>query len=102
MSDRNCAPPIRRVIPMPMRPFTPQLIFMERRGLDESYHFNADKWEGAKRNDELQYLGRLKESYERLLARGEVDDEVYEAYMKEFEWLSTRGVTSTYILKRPG
>lgn len=104
MSDRdsNRAPPIGRVIPMPMRPYTPQLFFMESRGPCEPYYFNAEKWEKAKGDGELRYFNCLKESYERLLARGEVDDEVYEAYTKEFEWLSVRVVTPTYVLKKPG
>jgi hypothetical protein len=77
-SMRNC-PQLGRVIPMPFRPFTPALLFMDHLG-----NFDRESWEAAKAQAQANYLVTLQESYDRLKARGEVDDEVEEAYRAEF------------------
>lgn len=77
-SMRHC-PQLGRVIPMPFRPFTPAVFFMDLEG-----NFDRESWEAAKTKAEANYLVTLQESYDRLKAWGEADDEVEETYRAEF------------------
>lgn len=77
------------VIPMPMRPFTPTLPFVELRGVEGPY-FNKAAHEEKKMKDHINYVKSLEYSYQCLLDRDEVDDEVDEVYRAEFAWARAR------------
>lgn len=62
---------------MPYPPIVPSFFFVR---LDGS--FDREGWESALKKEKARYLVNLKECYERLLEKGEVDEEVTEAYVK--------------------
>lgn len=61
---------------MPLPPIVPSFFFIS---LDGS--FDREGYKAALRKEKARYLITLKECYERLLEKDEVDEEVTEAYV---------------------
>jgi hypothetical protein len=80
--DRSQESLIKCIVPMPMRPLVPTIMYEKSDGLG-SYFFDREAYHAAKIREYERFLVTLKECHERLVAEGKTDSVVNDMYGEE-------------------